>query len=142
MMVKYDVNKFHYSVDEATWNQLFTYKTDTEFSYTFANFFHPFVSELTTRLNQKSIRGVLDATWQDSLATDFFATTYQQHTSATLDIRSFPKEIDLAPGGPYANYNWELFFHVPLTIAVNLSKNQRFAEAQKWFHYIFDPTSD
>ena len=52
----------------------------------------------------------------------------------------FPKEIDVADGGPYANYNWELFFHVPLTIAVHLSKNQRFAEAQRWFHYIFDPT--
>src|SRR5262249_26903336 len=25
-------------------------------------------------------------------------------------------------------------------IAVHLSKNQRFAEAQRWFHYIFDPT--
>ena len=30
---------------------------------------------------------------------------------------------------------------MPLTIAVHLSKNQRFAEAQRWFHYIFDPTS-
>ena len=44
-----------------------------------------------------------------------------------------PKEIDLVDGGPYANYNWELLFHVPLTIAVHLSKNQRFAEAQRWF---------
>jgi hypothetical protein len=39
-------------------------------------------------------------------------------------------------------YNWELFFHAPLTIAVHLSKNQRFAEAQRWFHFIFDPTSN
>ena len=54
----------------------------------------------------------------------------------------FPKEIDVSDGGPYANYNWELFFHVPLTIAVHLSKNQRFAEAQRWFHYIFDPTCE
>ena len=49
-------------------------------------------------------------------------------------------EFDFDEHGPYANYNWELFFHVPLTIAVHLSKNQRFAEAQRWFHYIFDPT--
>ena len=26
-------------------------------------------------------------------------------------------------------------------IAVHLSNNQRFAEAQKWFHLVFDPTS-
>lgn len=31
---------------------------------------------------------------------------------------------------------------MPLTIAVHLSKNQRFAEAQRWFHYIFDPTAN
>ena len=27
-----------------------------------------------------------------------------------------------------------------MLIAVTLSKNQRFEEAQRWFHYIFDPT--
>jgi hypothetical protein len=52
------------------------------------------------------------------------------------------KELDFAPGSAYAVYNWELFFHVPLTLAIHLSRNQRFAEAQRWFHYIFDPTGD
>ena len=52
-----------------------------------------------------------------------------------------PRRSTSSEHGPYANYNWELFFHIPLTIAVHLSKNQRFAEAQRWFHYIFDPTS-
>ena len=141
-MVNYAAAKFHYSVDQAKWQSVFTVKTDTRFSYTFENFSHPFVGELTGRLNQKSIPGMLDATWQDSLGTAFFDATYQAHRTSTVDVRSFPEEIDLAPGGPYANYNWELCFHVPLTIAVHLSKNQRFAEAQKWFHYIFDPTSD
>ncbi|HYU75255.1 MAG TPA: hypothetical protein VEL31_21510, partial [Ktedonobacteraceae bacterium] len=37
-------------------------------------------------------------------------------------------------------YNWELFFHIPMLIATRLSKNQRFEEAQHWFHYIFNPT--
>jgi len=27
-------------------------------------------------------------------------------------------------------------------MAVHLSKNQRFEEAQRWFHYVFDPTDD
>jgi hypothetical protein len=58
-----------------------------------------------------------------------------------VKFTDFPiKEIDVSVSGPYANYNWELFFHIPLTIAVHLSKNQRFAEAQRWFHFIFDPT--
>ena len=51
-------------------------------------------------------------------------------------------DLDFTPSGAYSVYNWELFFHVPLTIAIHLSKNQRFAEAQRWFHYLFDPTDD
>ena len=57
--------------------------------------------------------------------------------------RPYPvKDLDFTSSGAYAVYNWELFFHVPLTIAIHLSKNQRFAEAQRWFHYVFDPTDD
>lgn len=51
-------------------------------------------------------------------------------------------DLDFSSSGAYSVYNWELFFHVPLTIAIHLSKNQRFQEAQNWFHYIFDPTED
>ena len=52
------------------------------------------------------------------------------------------KDIDFSPSGAYSVYNWETFYHVPLTIAIHLSRNQRFEEAQRWFHYIFDPTDD
>ncbi|NYT10718.1 MAG: hypothetical protein GKC09_12435, partial [Methanosarcinales archaeon] len=53
----------------------------------------------------------------------------------------YPEEdVDFEYGGAYSIYNWELFFHAPVMIADRLSKNQRFEEAQKWFHYVFDPT--
>lgn len=52
------------------------------------------------------------------------------------------KDPDFTPSAAYGVYNWELFFHVPVTIAIHLSKNQRFEEAMRWFHYIFDPTDD
>ena len=52
------------------------------------------------------------------------------------------KDLDFTSGGAYAVYNWELFYHVPLTMAMHLSKNGRYAEAQRWFHYLFDPTDD
>ncbi len=51
-----------------------------------------------------------------------------------------PATIDTSIGGAYAVYNWELFYHIPVMIAVHLSQNQRFAEAQSWFHLVFDPT--
>jgi hypothetical protein len=112
----------------------------TRFEYSFGNFFHPFVGELIERLNRKSLEGVLDADWHESLATEFFEDFYTALNSPTVRVNHFPKEIDVRSGGPYAGYNWELLFHIPLTIAVHLSKNQRFAEAQRWFHFIFDPT--
>src|SRR6267378_909193 len=116
---------------------------DTKFTYTFQNFFHPFVGELISKLNRDSLPGLFDAEWQDGLAVDFFKSVYNPNPdhSPLVNIQYFPKEIDVSAHGPYANYNWELLFHIPLTIAVHLSKTQRFAEAQRWFHYVFDPTS-
>ncbi|MFY9983760.1 MAG: hypothetical protein WAK31_03335 [Chthoniobacterales bacterium] len=53
----------------------------------------------------------------------------------------FPvKDLDFTTGGAYSIYNWELFFHAPLLIAIHLSQNQQFQDAQNWFHSIFDPT--
>ena len=50
------------------------------------------------------------------------------------------EEINFSTIGAYAEYNWEIFFHIPLLIASRLSTNQKFREAQHWFHYIFNPT--
>jgi Tc toxin complex TcA C-terminal TcB-binding domain len=52
------------------------------------------------------------------------------------------KDLDFTISGAYSIYNWELFFHIPLLIAIHLSQNQQFKDAQQWFHYIFDPTDD
>jgi hypothetical protein len=41
---------------------------------------------------------------------------------------------------PYANYNWELFLHTPLAIADYLASQQRFNDARRWLHAVFDPT--
>jgi len=43
---------------------------------------------------------------------------------------------------PYANYNWELFLHAPLAIADYLASQQRFEDARRWLHAVFDPTTD
>jgi hypothetical protein len=115
---------------------------ESAFTYTFENFFHPFVGELVQKLNRGSLSGMLDPGFHKGLAKNFFTDWYKVLPSRTVKVEHFPKEIDVSDGGPYSVYNWELFFHVPLTVAVHLSKSQRFAEAQRWFHYIFDPTSN
>lgn len=52
------------------------------------------------------------------------------------------KDLDFTSSGAYSIYNWELFFHFPLLVAIHLSQNQKFQDAQHWFHYIFDPTDN
>jgi hypothetical protein len=116
--------------------------SDTKFSYTFYNFFHPFVGELVAKLNRGTLEDVMDASWQDALRRLFFEANYNPGHTNLEDVTSFPLAIDTEEHGPYANYNWELFFHLPLAIAVHLSKTRRYAEAQRWFHFIFDPTSN
>ena len=150
--------EFHHVSDTRTIVKNQTYnrvRQDIEFTYTFENFFHPFVGELIQKLNKESLAEMLDPTFlaeldrssdDDKAAPnslfklfkDFY--TAPENNDDLVKVEGFPKDIDLRHGGAYANYNWELFFHIPLTIAVHLSKNQRFAEAQRWFHYIFDPT--
>jgi hypothetical protein len=70
----------------------------------------------------------------------FSKTSYDP---ASLVGHPYPvMDLDFTSSGAYAVYNWELFYHIPLTVAIHLSQNQRYQEAQKWFHYVFDPTDD
>jgi len=138
---------FH-GIHEASQVAQTTPTKDTRFTYTFENFFHPYVGKLIGKLNTSSLAGFLDPNYHQSLSQDFFTDFYpllrekDGLQSPDVQVNFFPKEIDVHNDRPYANYNWELLFHIPLTVAVHLSKNQRFAEAQRWFHYIFDPTSN
>jgi len=73
------------------------------------------------------------------LGDEHFVDTYNPNLDNV--IPEFPKfDITFDHTQPYAQYNWELFFHVPFMIANRLNQNQQFEAAQKWYHYIFDPT--
>jgi len=113
--------------------------------YRFQTFYHPYVCPLLRELNRNGIDGLLQRPAQitphlflvPQQVFDFNATYQPEPVVA----HPYPVEdVDFSYSGAYSSYNWELFFHVPLLIADRLSKNQRFEEAQKWFHYIFDPT--
>jgi hypothetical protein len=107
----------------------------------FAAAFHPRAGEFARALSHDGVRGLL--TLENQLVDDGGATFVFRYSPTPLYLAPdfAPREnVDFDYGGAYSLYNWELFFHVPLLIALQLSQNQRFEEAQKWFHYIFDPT--
>jgi Tc toxin complex TcA C-terminal TcB-binding domain len=114
-----------------------------QYQYDFENFFHPLVGALITQLNNATgdpIEALLDPGFLARLDQPFFDTQYSAGNPA-VSLTSHNRAIELDHQLPYANYNWELLYHIPVAVAVHLSQNQRFAEAQKWFHYVFDPTS-
>lgn len=112
-------------------------KSKRDVRYKLSVHYHPYTAELIETLNKGGLPALLDASYHESLSENL----NQWYTKGPYVQSPLPKqEIDESDDGPYSVYNWELFFHAPLTIAVHLSKNQRFAEAQKWFHFIFDPT--
>jgi hypothetical protein len=108
-------------------------------TYALQAHYHPYVEDLIQTLDRDGLPAFLDPVYHASLTRPLAPTLYQPGSVVTGDFPS--DEIDVSDDGPYAVYNWELFFHAPVLIAVHLSKNQRFADAQRWFHYVFDPTS-
>ncbi|AVI65870.1 Insecticidal toxin complex protein TcaB (toxin complex protein) [Shewanella sp. WE21] len=40
--------------------------------------------------------------------------------------------------GPYGQYLWEIFFHLPFLLATRFATEQRFEEAERWYKYIFN----
>jgi peptidoglycan hydrolase-like protein with peptidoglycan-binding domain len=133
--------------------------------YRFDNFYHPFVSLLIEQLNRFGIEGVLKpdperesgvrrqmiaALRRQQNRRRFFNGTYLPNDGIVVNVLGMtPAEkreaspvdmFDFDYGTAYSGYNWELFFHAPFMIAKRLGANQRFAEAHRWFEYIFDPT--
>jgi len=125
-------------------------------NFRFDNFYHPFVNLLIEQLNRFGIEGLLKpdpvqeaAARRELVATlrrqrrsrNFFNGEYKPNNEVVFGTR--PVEMfDFDYGTSYSIYNWELFFHAPFMIAKRLGANQRFAEAHRWFQYIFDPTDN
>lgn len=133
---------FHGRNDVEDWGRVINAFTHLQtFGYRFNTHSHPYVASLVKALVEGSL-SALQAQDTEIEATDIF-TPSRYNPSRDLVAEPYPvKAIDFDADGAYAVYNWELFYHVPFAIAVHLSKNQRFDESQRWFHYIFDPTDD
>jgi hypothetical protein len=111
----------------------------------FETHYHPYVCNLIESLvngQGQDQTGGIDALLNlknQNLSSGFnFVTVYG--SDANLVFGDPSETIDFTPTGAYSVYNWELFFHAPLLVALTLSRNQQFEQADRWFRYIFDPT--
>jgi hypothetical protein len=105
--------------------------------YKFERLYHPFGSELLRRLGRDGIDGVFAPDAQDG-ARFSFDTSYGPVPGVVDDIQ--PADRIAYTAGPYAQYQWELCLHAPLAAARWLMTQRRFDEAQRWLHFIFDPS--
>jgi hypothetical protein len=101
---------------------------------------HPQASDFRRILRTDGLSGLLGLSTQRLPAGTWYLGL--QPDRNTIPIANDPHlEVDFRLNGSYAPYNWELFFMIPVAVACELSKQQRFREARDWFHYVFDPTS-
>ena len=113
-------------------------------------FFHPHVCAFIKTLNHLGVPGLLSLEREQLDNDPQTGTKFNKEETVFDDVYDpapivhddYPQEnVDFRREAAYSLYNWELFFHAPLLIADRLSKSQRFEDAMKWFHYIFDPTN-
>jgi hypothetical protein len=117
-----------------------------QLKYTFYPFYHPYTALFLRELKRSGLEGLLNRKIQLSPqtywpVTGFQFAGYQPGTQTAVDASAASEVVDFNQFGAYGVYNWEMFFHAPLMIATRLSQSQRFEEAMRWFHYIFDPTN-
>lgn len=121
--------------------------------YKFSAFYYPYTDKLIQQFHRYGIDGILKPNSSNQIGSEGlylqegedtgtnskFKQIYNPHSTNILGPHP-REEFDFSSRGAYSTYNWELFFHNPMLAAERLSQNQKFEEAQKWYHYVFDPT--
>ena len=99
------------------------------------------VRDLSLRFFRGGIDELLSLESQQSTEKDFGGYAHNPSGLVVPPARYAGAAETLDLDGAYGLYYREIFFHIPFLIANRLNANQNFAEAQKWYHYLFDPTA-
>ena len=121
-------------------NSYVVYQKDKK--YNFLSFNHPMVSFLIQAINGNRSSQVFNSEFfkLQEVNKDEFSLHYSFYDPNKIG-RTPRVRLDFKLDDANSQYNWELFFHIPMHIANKLRQDQKFEEAQKWFHYVFNPTS-
>lgn len=138
---------------------MYNYHEDIEnLSYKFLNLYYPYIKDIKDRIKEEGYKSLFESEFQDNgkrpltLGNDYIMG-FREYYKACSFVNKIPLYEEISFGkikldgnanmgieDPYAIYNWEMFYHIPMLIADNLFRNMQFEAAQKWYHFIFDPT--
>ncbi|MGW6893715.1 Tc toxin subunit A-related protein [Streptomyces chartreusis] len=99
------------------------------------------------------LRGRLSRRLFDTGVPGLLATAFQESSAEPpLPVTPDPGRLVVAPppptrgrldlDGPVGTYLREIWLELPYLIAGQLNARQRFSAAQRWYHFLFDPTSN
>jgi Tc toxin complex TcA C-terminal TcB-binding domain/Neuraminidase-like domain/Putative peptidoglycan binding domain len=104
---------------------------------------HPWVCDYIEELRRGGLDDMLrlaNQTLSDDKPGNSFGQRYQPTSLVAWPRPRF--DVDFEPDGAYSSYNWELFFHTFMLIAERCREAGLHDEARRFYHYIFDPTTD
>lgn len=96
--------------------------------------------ELTRKLLTGGIKSLLRLEIQKTKEFPAFGPAKTEIDVEKKYIRQVPHSDHLGFDDADGIYFWELFFYAPLMLANQLNKGQKFADANNWYNYIFNPT--
>jgi hypothetical protein len=104
-------------------------------------FYHGFSHQLLSIANASQTLDPVYATYFNQPDTDAVQDFGLQSTTTDPDsFRHYSSYDELF--APYALYNWEVGFHLPLALADSMLQNQQFDNALAMCHLVFDPYAD
>ncbi|MFC5470962.1 neuraminidase-like domain-containing protein [Cohnella suwonensis] len=110
----------------------------------YESLFHPLSRSFVRACNEGGVEGLLSLGTQRMTNETQYPPIFTRTYEPTSSVHGTPplENVDFSYQGAYGIYNWELFFHVPMLLADRLTKERRYEEAMKWYHYVFNPTID
>ncbi|WP_422891255.1 neuraminidase-like domain-containing protein [Nannocystis pusilla] len=122
---------------------------DRKNGYVAVPFYHPYACLFIERVRRFGVGGLLDPLVAAQIgnssllyqAIDRSLKEGHDYFDGVTELETPPPTatIDFSDGGAYSVYNWEIFFHIPMLVADRLMAERRFAEAQRWLGFIFNP---
>lgn len=135
-----DFKQFFYNDNKGSY--YFERFLDGRTDYFIEMFFHPSIDEYNNISHDYSLAKSSDRfnkLFQLNAQSTVAEFSFESHYTVPGSISEERRQLSFDLERPNGLYNWEIFFHMPFTIAVRLSQQKKFAEAQQWFHYIFNP---